>query len=137
VIGRTGPCVAKSVVEEFLTERGSVYHQNVHTLILDTTNVMVMITKRRNVTSSVVQVCYPKQYIQIIKLMCLIQKNHTGEYGRTGLCVAKSVEEEFLTERENVFHLSVHILTLDTINVMVMIMKKRNVMNSVVQVCKR
>jgi len=56
--------------------------------------------------------------------------------GRTGLCVARSVEEEFLTERENAFHLSAHILILDTTNVMEMIMKRKNVMNSVVQVCK-
>ena len=42
--------------EEFHTERGNVYHQNVHTLIFHTTNVMEMIMKRRNVMINAVQV---------------------------------------------------------------------------------
>ena len=48
---------------EFLTERENVFHQNVHILILDITNVMEMITKRRNVTNSVAQVCYSYCYV--------------------------------------------------------------------------
>jgi len=55
----TGLYVARSVVVEFLTERESVFLQNVHTLIHATTSVMVVIMKRRNVTTTVVQVCYP------------------------------------------------------------------------------
>ena len=47
------------------------------------------------------------------------------------------MEVEFLTERGNVYHLSVHTLIPNTTNVMEVIMKKRNVMNSVVQVTIR
>ena len=63
------------------------------------------------------------------------QKNHTGVYGRTGPSVVRSVEVEFLTEEENVSHQNVHTLMLVTIGVMEVIMKRRNVMNSAVQVC--
>ena len=56
--GRTGLSVARSVEVEYLTERGSVFHQNVHTLIPRTTNAMEMIMKKRNVINSAVQVCY-------------------------------------------------------------------------------
>jgi len=56
------------VEEEFLTEKGSVYHQNVHTLILDTINVMEMIMKRRNATINAVQVCYSYNGIDILPL---------------------------------------------------------------------
>ena len=63
------------------------------------------------------------------------QKNHTGVYGRTGLSVARSVEVEYLTERGSVFHQNVHTLIPCTTNAMEMIMKKRNVINSAVQVC--
>ena len=55
--GRHGLCVARSAEVEFLTERGNVFPQNAHMLILVTTNVMEMIMKRRNVINNVVQVC--------------------------------------------------------------------------------
>ena len=54
--GRTGLCVVRSVEVEYLIERGSVFHQNVHTLIPVTISVMEMIMKRRNVMINVVQV---------------------------------------------------------------------------------
>jgi len=55
VNGRTGLYVVRSVEAEYLTGRESVFPQNVH--ILTTKSVMAMIMKRRNVTSSVAQVC--------------------------------------------------------------------------------
>ena len=64
------------------------------------------------------------------------QKNQSGVTGRTGLFVVKSAEVEYLTERENVSHQSVHMLILNTTNVMESIMKRRNVTSSVVQVCQ-
>ena len=54
--GRTGLFVVRSAEVEYLTERGNVSHQNVHTLILVITNVMVTIMKRKNATNSAVQV---------------------------------------------------------------------------------
>ena len=76
-----------------------------------------------------------KHAVQCIICKISKQKNHTGEFGKIGLCVARSVVVEFLTERENVFHQNVHTLILDTTNVMEMITKRRNVTNSVAQVC--
>ena len=55
--------------------------------------------------------------------------------GKIGLSAAKSVEVEFLIERGNVFPPNVHILIQNTTSVMEMIMKKRNAMYNVVQVC--
>ena len=63
--GRIGLSVARSVEVEYLTERGSVFHQNVHTLIPVTINVMEMIMKRRNAMNNAVQVCYKIQFIRI------------------------------------------------------------------------
>ena len=57
--GKNGLCVARNVEEEFLTERGSVSHQNVRMLILHTTNVMEVTMRRRNVMKNAVQVHYP------------------------------------------------------------------------------
>ena len=57
VNGRTGLSVARSVEVEYLTERGNVFHQNVHTLILHTTSAMALTMKKRSVTKNVVQVC--------------------------------------------------------------------------------
>ena len=54
----------------------------------------------------------------------------------TGLCVARNVVVEFLTERENVFHQNVHTLILSKTSVMAMTTRRRNVTNSVVQVGK-
>ena len=54
--GSIGPYVARSVEVEFLTERGHASPQNVHMLILITTNVMEMVMRRRNVMNIVVQV---------------------------------------------------------------------------------
>ena len=68
-------------------------------------------------------------------ILIQLQKNHTGVNGRTGLSVARSVEVEYLTERGNAFHQNVHTLIPVTISVMEMIMKRRNAMNNVVQVC--
>ena len=63
------------------------------------------------------------------------QKNLTGVNGKIGLCVVRSVEVEFLTERGNVFLQNAHMLTPQITNVVEMIMKRRNVTNNVVQVC--
>jgi len=52
----TGLYVARSVVVEFLTERESVYLQNVHTLIHDTTSVTEVLMKRRNVMKNAANV---------------------------------------------------------------------------------
>ena len=70
MIGKIGPFVARSVEEEFLTERESAFHQNVHTLTLDTTNVMEMIMKRRNVMISAVHVShiYPPEWLTMVPI---------------------------------------------------------------------
>ena len=52
-----------------------------------------------------------------------------------GLCVARSVEVVFLTERGNVSPQNAHMLILVTTNVMDLIIKRRNVMINAVQVC--
>ena len=65
----------------------------------------------------------------------LFQKNHTGVNGRTGLNVARSVEEEYLIEGESAFLQNVHTLIPVTTSVMEVVMKRRNVMNNVAQVC--
>ena len=57
VNGRSGLSVARNAEVVFLTERGNVSPQNAHMLILATTNVMEVHTKRRNVMINVVQVC--------------------------------------------------------------------------------
>ena len=54
--GSIGPSATRSVEVEFLTERGNVSPQNVHILILVTTDVKEVHMKRRNVTNNVVQV---------------------------------------------------------------------------------
>ena len=67
--GSIGPSATRSVEVEFLTERGNVSPQNVHMLILVTTNVMEMITKRRNVMNNVAQVCLTiinSSYVQLL-----------------------------------------------------------------------
>ena len=56
--GRTGLSVARNVEVEYPTERGSVFHQNVHTLMPVTINAMETIMKRRNAMINVVQVSY-------------------------------------------------------------------------------
>ena len=53
--------------------------------------------------------------------------------GKTGLFVVRSAEVEYLTGRGNATNPNVPILT--TKSVMVMIMKRRSVTMSVVQVC--
>ena len=131
--GKIGLSAVKSVEVEFLTERGSVYHQNVHTHT--TRPVKEMHMKKRNVMNSVVQVTiivinYNTKFKQEIITQ---QKNHTGVNGRTGVCVARSVEVEFHTERGNVINLNVPIPIIK--NVMEVIMKKRSAMKNVVQVC--
>jgi len=88
VTGRTGLCVARSVEVEFLTERESAFHQNVHTLILDTTNVMEMIMKRRNVMISAVQVG-GILILTWINLCFLTEKPHWGEWEDWSICSKK------------------------------------------------
>ena len=66
---------------------------------------------------------------------CSQQKNQSGVTGRTGLFVVRSVEVEYLTGRESVSHQNVHMLILHTTNVMELIMKRRNAMKNVAQVC--
>ena len=61
--GRTGLYVARNVEVEYLTERGNVFHQNVHTLIPVTISVMEVVTKRRNAINNAVQVCYSIQFV--------------------------------------------------------------------------
>ena len=61
VNGRTGLSVARSVEVEYLTERGNVYHQNVHIPI--TRPVKAMDMKRRNAMNNAVQVCYSVQCV--------------------------------------------------------------------------
>ena len=68
-------------------------------------------------------------------LHSLLQKNHTGVNGRTGLFVVRSAEVEYLTGRGNASHQNVHTLILHTTNVMELITKRRNAMNNVAQVC--
>ena len=49
-------CAAKNVVVESLTEEENVFHQNVPTLTVDTTNVLEVDMKRKNAMNNVVQV---------------------------------------------------------------------------------
>ena len=51
-----------------------------------------------------------------------------------GLCVVRSVEVEYRTERGSAINQNAHIPT--TKNVMEVAMKRRSVMNSVAQVCQ-
>ena len=67
--------------------------------------------------------------------MCFQQKHQSGVTGRNGLFVVRSAGAEYHTERENVSHQNVHMLTLVTTNVMEMTMKRRNVINNAAQVC--
>ena len=131
--GRTGLFVVRSAEVEYLTERGSAFPRNVHIPI--TRLVKAMDTKRRNVTNNVVQVCYSLQFCKwlVIKYLFLLQKNRSGVTGRTGLYVVRNVEVEYLTGRGYATNPNVPILT--TKSVMEMIMKKRSVTSSVVQVC--
>ena len=119
---------------EFLTEEENVFHQNVHILIPVTISVMEVITKRRNVMNSAVQVSFHKSTYTCAAVYCIYskQKNHTGVHGRTGLSVVRSAEVEYLTERGSVSHQNVHILTIK--NVTEMITKRRSVMNIAAQV---
>ena len=91
MIGRNGPCVVRSVEVEFLTERGNVFPQNVHTLIPNTTNVMEAVMKRRNVINNAVQVCQYWQYTTIQKLIKfqLIEKPYWGEWEEWSVCSKK------------------------------------------------
>jgi len=54
--GMTGVFVAKNVAVDFLTEEENVFHQNVPTLTLDTTNVLARDMKRNSAINNVVQV---------------------------------------------------------------------------------
>ena len=89
-VGKNGLCVARSVEVEFLTERENAFHQNVHTLILDTTNVMVVITKRKNVMKNAVHVSYnqPPELLTTVP----IQNLHHGVHGANGTTAARLAE---------------------------------------------
>ena len=77
----TGLYVARSVVVEFLTERESVYLQNVHMLILHTTSAMVVVMKRRNVMKNVVQVCLSNMRYNVSFVKYLNRKTILGSLG--------------------------------------------------------
>ena len=74
---------------EYLTERGSAFRQNVHTLIPVTISVMEMITKRRNVTNNVVQVCQQFQYAPKHHLNSIAEKPYWGEWEDWTVCSKK------------------------------------------------
>ena len=102
MIGRTGLCVARSAEEEFLTERESVYHQNVHTLIPHITNAMEMITKRRNAMINAVQVkhqdnntAYP-----FIKFIQYPEPDHFGEWSTWSKCSSSCGKGKKFRKRE-------------------------------------
>ena len=92
-IGRNGLCVAKSVVEEFLIERESAFHQSVHTLTLDTTNVMEMTMKRRSAMTNVVQVCILPFLLKYFYYYCLCihvtVKPYYGDWEEWSVCSKK------------------------------------------------
>ena len=78
-------------------------------------------------------VTYLKASYKVVYYPYSLQKNHTGVNGKTGLYVVRNAEAEYLTGRGNATNPNVPILT--TKSVMVMIMKRRSVTSSVVQVC--
>ena len=76
---------------EYLTERGNVFHQNVHTLIPVTTNAMEMIMKRRNAMKIVVQVWHiPYSFVHSCSLLALLtEKPYWGVWEDWTVCSKK------------------------------------------------
>ena len=89
--GRTGLSVARNVEVEYPTERGNVFHQNVHILILVTISVMEMIMKRRNVTNFAVQVCNTSySFVHSCSLLVLLtEKPYWGKWEDWTVCSKK------------------------------------------------
>ena len=74
---------------EYLTERGNAFHQNVHTLIPVTISVMEVVTKRRNVTNNVVQVCQQFQYAPKHYINSITEKPYWGTWEDWTVCSKK------------------------------------------------
>ena len=127
---------------EYLTERGSVFLQNVHTLTPNTTSVMELAMKRRNVMISAVQVCNIASYLTSYSLLVTwnyvltfvyIQNQITLVNGQHGVNAVPVVERAKNTARGYVTSQSVQQITEDaketTMNMLI-------VMPDVVQVSR-
>ena len=129
--GLYGQLAARSVEVDFHTDEESAYNPSVPIPI--TKPVKEADMKKRSAMNNVAQVREITTPILAL-LKDSLQRLQAGLNGMTGVCVAKNVVVEFLTEEENVFHQNVPTLTVDTTDVLVVDMKRNSAINNVVQV---